>query len=100
MPTKVADSMGVLKAIVAVLGIMILIMIGLIVWAVLRQRQPVPVEAVKIELPAGSVIVDQSLSGERALLRVRAADGRERLVLVELATGRAVMSVDVVEVGR
>ena len=100
MTTKVADSMGVLKAIVAVLGVMILIMVGLIVWAVLRGRAPPPAEAVKIELPAGSVIVDQSLSGERALLRVRAADGRERLVLVELTTGRAVMSADVVDTGR
>jgi hypothetical protein len=97
MTTKVADGMGVLKAIVAVLGVMILIMVGLIVWAVLRGRPSLPAEAVKIELPAGSVIVDQSLSGERALLRVRAADGRERLVLVELATGRAVLSADVVE---
>ena len=40
-----------------------------------------------LAIPAGMVVVDQSLDGDRIALRLRGADGIETIILFSLSTG-------------
>lgn len=95
MTEKVTNPMGLLKSVVAILGVLILVMIALIVWAVLRRAEP-PTIGGTITLPAGAEIQDTSLAGDRLVLRIKLPDGTERLVTVDATSGKQLgtLSVD------
>lgn len=108
-----------LKAIVIVLGILIIISAGVVVVGIFnklggQQGQgstsvstalppvpPRPVEAPssfgtrKIELPRGSRVIEVRTEGERMLLRVRNVGGAEQIIVLHLGTGERLGSFEI-----
>lgn len=102
----------VLKAVVIVLGLLIVVAVGVIgVTLYRRLNPPAPVPAVamqavapaalvpvddrpsrafgdhKVDLPAGSRLIETRMVGERMFLRARLLGGNEIWVVLSLATG-------------
>ncbi len=86
--------MQALKALVIILGILILIAFGFLAYGVATKfggRAAVAVEddfaESRVALPAGSRIVETTFGGGRIIVRVVKPDGAEALVLIDAATG-------------
>jgi hypothetical protein len=43
----------------------------------------------RVALPPGNAVVETAVSGDRIVLRLRGADGGQRLLLIDAATGKA-----------
>jgi hypothetical protein len=100
--------LDLVKVFVVVSGILIILGTVTLVWLIAsREPDPEPVavsepsdapapEAAlpatehvgEVAMPAGSVVIETRLDGDRALLLLRGAEGEDYLALVELATGR------------
>lgn len=83
--------MAGLKTLVIVLGIAIIIGVTAVVMTLIQRAGSLgggPAAATAIPLAAGDRVLESDLDGERILLRVRAADGAERLVIVRAGDGR------------
>jgi hypothetical protein len=87
--------MGAIKALVAVLGLVILAMIGLVIWGLLRQgeslRQKTSFEELALAVPAGcSLAAVEPGGGELMILRLEGPleRGCQQAVLVDRAAGQ------------
>ena len=105
MAGRMTNFMRALKALVIVMGI--LIVAGTAVIAVTLARRSADdgaartggdaaVAAPRIELPAGARVVETALDGTRIALRIVLADGTERIIVIDTETGRRTGAVDVV----
>ena len=87
--------MQALKALVIILGILILIAFGFLAYGVATKfggsKPTVAVERNfaenRITLPAGARVVETTFGGGRIILRMVKPDGAEALVLIDAATG-------------
>ncbi len=94
--------MRALQALVAFLGILIFLGLGLVVYAMtqgpksssaLRIVATVPAHFV---LPSGFHIAEMATTADRVVLRLDASDGRQRLVILDPGTGLVVRTIDTV----
>ena len=90
--------MAALKVLVVVMGVMIVVGVGVLIWGIatrldLTKAQPVDG---RIALPAGAKVLDMTSSGDRLVLRVVLPDQSERLIIVDLARGRPLGSLELV----
>jgi hypothetical protein len=91
--------MAALKVLVGVMGVLIVLGVGAIVYGIatrLDLSRPVAFEG-KVQLPAGGRILDMTASGDRMVLRVATSDGGERLIVVDLVHGRQLGVLDLVK---
>lgn len=93
--------MRALKALVIVMGV--LIVIGVVVVAVTIVKRgarlaEMPATAgfgrAEIGVPPGSRVVETAIDGNRMVLRLVLVDGRTRMVVVNLRTGRRMGAID------
>ena len=90
--------MAALKVLVGVMSVLIVLGVAAIVYGIatrLDLSRPVALDG-KIELPAGGRIVDMTSAGDRLVLRIALPDASERLVVVDLARGRQLGTLEVV----
>jgi hypothetical protein len=99
--------MQTLKALVIVLGVMIVAGIAVVGVTIYHRatnlvNSPVPRSAepagrtglgpgfgkVALELPAGSRIVEMTAEDDRLILRLRLADGGRQILILDMATGK------------
>ena len=91
--------MQALKALVIVLGVMIVAGIAVIGVTIYHRatnlvNSPVPGSTepgfgrVALDLPAGSRVVEMTAEGDRLILRLRLADGGWRILILDMATGK------------
>ena len=91
--------MAALKVLVGVMSVLIVLGVAAIVYGIatrLDLSRPVALDG-KIELPAGGRILDMTSSGDRLVLRIALPDASERLVVVDLARGRQLGTLEVVK---
>jgi hypothetical protein len=81
--------MGGLKSLVIVMGIAIIVGATVVVMTIIQRAGTLaPAASAKaIELPAGATVVGQDISDKRILLRIRLADGKEQLLIVDADSG-------------
>lgn len=48
----------------------------------------------RVALPQGNAVVETAVSGDRIVLRLRGADGGQRLLLIDAATGKAIGTIE------
>lgn len=92
--------MRALKFLVIAMGVLIVAGIGVIAVTVAQRSAESVVGAptdLKVDIPAGSRIVETALDGERMALRLELSDGGTRVLVLDTATGREVARVDVRE---
>jgi hypothetical protein len=90
--------MAALKVLVGVMSVLIVLGVAAIVYGIatrLDLGRPVALDG-KVELPAGGRIVDMTAAGDRLVLRIALPDASERLVMVDLARGRQLGTLEVV----
>ena len=90
--------MAALKVLVVVMGVLIVAAVAAIVWGLatrLDLSRPRFADG-RLELPAGARVVDMAATGERLVLRVALPDAQERLIVVDLAHGRKVGTLELV----
>jgi len=116
MTGTVNGSTRALKAVVIVMAILILAGVTIIVVTIAkrggemaaRSAAEAPGEApgeapvaprgfdrARLELPEGSRIVEMATEDQRLVLRLRLADSSERILLVDMASGRVVGSLEI-----
>lgn len=120
MTGTVTASRRALKAVVIVMAILILAGVTIIIVTVAKRgrelaarsaaESPVaaPVAApgaapgaprgfdrARLELPKGSRIVEMTTEGERLVLRLRLADSAERILLVDMGSGRVIGTLEI-----
>ncbi len=102
MTEEQGPNIRVLKRVVIALGVLIVISLAVVVWGVARNASKlvagdpaVPTAEprggfgdVTVDAPSGSRLVGVSAAGERGLLRLRLRDGSEKVVIVDLGTGK------------
>ncbi len=97
--------MRALKALVIVMGVLILAGMGLVGYGIVkrtaipeRPAQPAaaarPYGPVELALPSGARIARTRTSGERLIVELELASGGERLLVLDLATGELVGTID------
>jgi hypothetical protein len=97
--------MRALKALVIVMGVLILAGMGLVSYGIVkrtampeRPAQPAaaarPYGPVELALPSGARIARTRTSGERLIVELELASGGERLLVLDLATGGLVGTID------
>ncbi|MCC7272925.1 MAG: hypothetical protein IT561_09665 [Alphaproteobacteria bacterium] len=88
--------MAALKALVGVMGVLIVVMIAVIGYTVARRLSGAgetgPGE-VALGLPAGAAIVGAVPGDGRLAVTVRLPDGATRIVVLDLATGRRLATI-------
>jgi len=97
--------MKALKALVFGMGILIVVGIGLVGYALVRGKQKPPMQPVTLEahepfaarvpVPPGARLEQVTASGDRIILRFSGSDG-DRLVLLDAETGRPAGTVTLV----
>ena len=90
--------MAALKAIVVIMGLMILAgltLLGAIIAGRLAHRQPTTTAASApafaapaIDLPAGATVERMTIAGDRLVLDMALPGGNRELILIDLGTGR------------
>lgn len=88
-----------LKALVIGMGILIIVGVVFLVYAIIDKagEQDVSVASAidaEIALPAGAEVVETSLGDGRMVLRLRLPDGSGRLLLFDAASGRSIGKID------
>jgi len=97
--------MRALKALVIFMGVLILAGMGLVGYGIVKRtaipERPAPATAaaraygpVEISLPSGARIARTRTSGERLIVELELAGGGERLLVLDLATGGLVGTID------
>lgn len=95
-----------LKALVVVMGVLIIVGVSVVAITIARRSgidaEPEtvatrPFDDVSVALPKGARLIDWTADGGRLVLRVRAADGGERLMIFDLASGRRLGTVHLAE---
>lgn len=90
--------MAALKVLVVVMGVLIVAGVATIIYGLatrLDLSRPRFADG-RLELPAGARIVDMAAAGEKLVLRVALPDARERLIVVDLARGQQVGTLELV----
>lgn len=91
MVQQVAPDHRLLKAVVIVLGILLVVGFGALMAAIVIRsvspREAEPSVPVSVVLPANARIVDLALDGDGLALRIEGANG-ETIVVIDLTTGR------------
>jgi hypothetical protein len=90
--------MAALKLLVVVMGVLIVVGIGVLVYA-LAARVDVaraPYADAKLALPDGAKVLDMTAAGDRLVLRLALPDASERLLVVDLVRGRQVGTLELV----
>ena len=104
MSEQAAPNIRVLKGVVIGLGVLIVISLAIVVWGVARNAGSMMSDAqstsltvaaprggfgdVTVAVPSGSRLVDVTADGERGLLRMRLRDGSDKVIIVDLGTGK------------
>lgn len=86
-----------LKTAIVVMGVLIVACLGVLVTTIVRRSMaPTMASSGMIAIPPGAVVEGESLDGVRILLRIRLADGRQRLQIADVASGRTLGQFDLV----
>ena len=89
--------MRALKALVIFMGVIIVLGVAVIAVTIFNRLQTVTAAyqefAIEIAAPDGN-LVEMTAGGGRIVLRYEMADGSERLVVIDSATGRRLGTVD------
>jgi hypothetical protein len=104
MSEQAVPNIRVLKRVVIVLGVLIVVSLAIVVWGVARNAgmmmaggsdATIPGTAprggfgeVAVAVPSGSRLVGVTADGERGLLRMRLRDGSDKVIIVDLGTGK------------
>jgi hypothetical protein len=90
--------MAALKLLVVVMGGLIVVGVGVLIYAMaVRFEAPRANYAdAKLALPAGARVIDMTASGDRLVLRVALPDATERLLVVDLVRGRQIGALELV----
>lgn len=95
--------MQALKALVIILGILILVAAGVVGVTIYKRATkglegtgagPAGFGKKELALPAGAVLEDMTASGKHLVLRLRLADGSPRILVIDLATGEPLGELD------
>lgn len=93
--------MRALQALVAFLGILIFVGLGLVGFAMIQRPKPAPAEAPAIAdrtagviMPEGYRVAEMAATADRVVLRLDAADGRQKILILDPATGLVTRSLD------
>ena len=90
-------SIRALKTAIIVMGVLIVICLAVLVTAIVRRGASGTVAGnALIAVPAGATVEGEALDGRRVLLRLRLADGRQRLLIADTETGRTLGHLDLV----
>jgi hypothetical protein len=90
--------MAALKLLVVVMGALIVVGVGVLIYA-MAVRFEAPRGAytdAKLALPAGARVIDMTAAGDRLVLRVALPDATERLLVVDLQHGRQIGALELV----
>jgi hypothetical protein len=90
--------MAALKLLVIVMGVLIVLGVGGLIYG-LAMRVELPRAGAAdgtIALPAGARVLDMAAAGDRLVLRVALPDASERLLVVDLAHGRQIGTLELV----
>jgi hypothetical protein len=82
-----------LKAVVIGLGMLIVIALGAVALGIVQKfSHPAPAAGVgqAFALPQGTKIVEMQTSGNRLILRLRAADGADEIDIVDTSDGHLI----------
>lgn len=87
--------MRALQALVAFLGVLIFVGLGLVVLAMTQGPKsgapaPIPATAMatsRFALPAGYHVAEMVATADRVVLRLDSVDGRQQLIILDPATG-------------
>jgi hypothetical protein len=104
MSEQAGPNIRVLKRVVIVLGILIVISFAVVIWGVTRESETMMSGGatatmagtaprggfgeVPVAVPSGSRLVGVTADGERGLLRMRLRDGSDKVIIVDLGTGK------------
>lgn len=104
MSEQAGPNIRVLKRVVIVLGILIVISFAVVIWGVTRESETMMTGEttatmvgtaprggfgeVPVAVPSGSRLVGVTADGERGLLRMRLRDGSDKVIIVDLGTGK------------
>jgi hypothetical protein len=80
------------------MGVLIVVGVGVLAWGLatrLDLSRPMAVDG-RVTLPREAKVLDMTASGDRLVLRVALPDNSERLVIVDLARGRQLGSLELV----
>jgi hypothetical protein len=90
--------MAALKLLVVAMGVLIVLGIGGLIYGLATRFEVPRAGAVdgKIALPAGAKVLDMAAAGDRLVLRVALPDATERLLVVDLAHGRQIGTLELV----
>lgn len=93
--------MRALKALVIVMGVLIVIGLGVVVVTIVKRSARLADSSsttsfgrTDVAVPPGSRVVETAVDGHRLVLRLTLADGRDRLLVVDLRTGREAGTID------
>ena len=93
--------MRTLKVVVIALGVLIVVAVVALVLKITDGAAPLGSRASyppsTVEIPRGAEVIATELSGERLILHVRLENGDLRFIVVSLATGKEIGTVDVHE---
>jgi hypothetical protein len=98
--------MRALKVLVIVLGVLLVAGVAALIVGIVT-RGPRPAEPVKrgfgeriVELPAGAVLADRQVVGDRLVLTLSLPDGGHRLLVVEPGSGTVLGTIELRPQGR
>ena len=93
--------MRTLKVVVIALGVLIVAATAALVLKIADTAAPSRVERAyapsTVEIPRGAEVIATEVAGERLILHVRLENGDLRFIVVSLATGKEIGSVDIRE---
>jgi hypothetical protein len=91
---------GALKAFVIIAGVAIVVGTGTLIWVIVHRATSAPEEpqaaveirptfsATELQVPAGARIIDMRLNESRLVVHLTTPDEQEYIAVVDLATGR------------
>jgi len=91
--------MAALKLLVVVMGVLIVLGLGAIVYGVATKLGGGTGGgyADKLTLPQGAKVLDMAASGDRLVLRVALPDASQRILVVDITRGRQIGALELVQ---
>lgn len=93
--------MRALKALVIIMGVLIIIGLGVVVVTIVKRSARLADSTstagfgrTDLPVPTGSRVAETVVDGHRMVLRLTLPDGRDRLMVVDLRTGREAGTID------
>jgi hypothetical protein len=90
--------MAALKLLVIVMGALIVVGVGVLIYGLAARLDPprAGYGDAKIALPVGAQVVGMTAAGDRLVLRLALPDTTERLLVLDIARGRQIGTLELV----